>query len=312
MTLDFTTIPSSESGTTSGASLNTTIGLSQTLFDVVGRARVNFVTRRVVFARGKTREIYYSLLRQCAHHMVSMDRPKLSKSQKKAVEDGKLVETVNSLGHADFTRRFLEVEDVAQTCEDIAYKTDRQVTVDLMFAENLKSSSKNVFDSCFKLIQESSAADYAASEVKWSAPSKRREMVLPDMRYLVLRGKAEDDNVTLSAGQLADQETLGFVSFMITYEDGFEVLYVYEIHLCEDFRGQGVGTLLMNIVEDIGRKAGVEKCMLTVFKSNKKAVKWYERCGYTLDDFSPRPRVLRNGRFQQPTYLILSKTFLRV
>lgn len=243
--------------------------------------------------------------------MAEKKRSTLSRSQQKAIDEGKLVETVNSLNHSEFTERYLDSDDVTRTSEEVSHKTGRKIVVDFIYSQTLKSSIKDVLEACFNLIEQSSAADYAASEVKWSPASKRKEMVLPDMRYLVLTEELQQENWTLLSEQKPDRSVLGFVSFMTTYEDGIEVLYVYEIHLCDDLRGQGVGTLLMIMVEEIGRKIGLEKCMLTVFKSNKKAVAWYERCGYSLDDFSPGPRVLRNGTIKQPTYLILSKSFLR-
>lgn len=59
--------------------------------------------------------------------------------------------------------------------------------------------------------------------------------------------------------------------------------------------------------EDIGRRVGLEKTMLTVFKSNTKAVRFYKRCGFEIDEYSPQPRKLRNGTVKEPDYLILSK-----
>ena len=118
-------------------------------------------------------------------------------------------------------------------------------------------------------------------------------MKLPDLRYVVL---------------LENQHAVaGFISFMITYEDGHEVLYVYEIHFQPRLQGKGLGKLLMNYVEAIGQKVGVDKVMLTVFRANQRAVDWYSRLGYVEDEFSPGPRRLRNGTVKEPSYFILSK-----
>jgi len=119
-------------------------------------------------------------------------------------------------------------------------------------------------------------------------------MKLPDMKYIIL---VEDE------GQLA-----GFSSFMITYEDGYEVLYIYEIHFKVPWQGKGLGKRLMNMAEGIGRNVGVSKVMLTVFKANAAAVGWYARLGYREDEFSPGPRRLRNGTVKEATYIILSKS----
>ncbi len=72
-------------------------------------------------------------------------------------------------------------------------------------------------------------------------------------------------------------------------------------------QGRGVGKWMMKQVEKIGRRAGMEKTMLTVFRSNEGARKFYEGLGYGVDDFSPGPKRLRGGRVMEPEYLILSK-----
>ena len=122
-------------------------------------------------------------------------------------------------------------------------------------------------------------------------------MTLPDMRYIVLTTLDDAEHVNV----------VGFISFMITYEDGHEVIYCYEIHLTRPWQGKGVGKLLMRVIEDVGQKVGVEKAMLTVFKSNQNALRMYETLGYVEDEYSPQPRVLRNGTIKEPSYVILSK-----
>lgn len=106
----------------------------------------------------------------------------------------------------------------------------------------------------------------------------------------------------------------GFSSFMPTHEDGHEVLYIYELHLQPRLRGYGIGKLLMGVMENIGRKIGVEKVMLTclvVESAGAGARGFYERLGYGVDEYSPVPKKLRGGVVKKPTYVILSKN-LRV
>ena len=154
------------------------------------------------------------------------------------------------------------------------------------------------FESCFNLIETTSSADYANSGTGWSPIKKRREMRLPDLRYLLLkRGN------TVPGDSLVE----GFLSFMVTYEDGHEVIYCYEIHLTQDLQGCGIGKRLMRIVEEVGHKIGLKKVMLTVFVCNRQALKFYERLGYDEDDYSPEPRKLRGGVIKKPDYMILSK-----
>ena len=126
-------------------------------------------------------------------------------------------------------------------------------------------------------------------------------MRLDDMRYLLVKSHP--------GGSEIDQEELqGFLSFLLTYEDGYEVVYCYELHLAPTLRGHGVGKQLMMMMENVGRNVGVAKAMLTVFVENEAALKFYERLGYEEDEYSPQPRKLRNGVVKDPTYVILSKS----
>ncbi|KAJ6084203.1 hypothetical protein N7486_011003 [Penicillium sp. IBT 16267x] len=196
-------------------------------------------------------------------------------------------------------------------------------------------------NACLDLVELTSSEAYAASGAGWSRPRKRKEMKLPDMKYLILRDRVassadmrqqagagaradkadEPKNAARSSGNAnggligsADNEhvsgqsgVLGFLSFMVTYEDGKEVVYCYEIHLSAAARGRGLGALLMSRMEEIGRSVGVEKAMLTVFKSNVVACRFYEKSGYVVDEYSPQPRRLRNGTIKEFDYAILSK-----
>ncbi|OQE38913.1 hypothetical protein PENCOP_c007G00821 [Penicillium coprophilum] len=189
-------------------------------------------------------------------------------------------------------------------------------------------------EACLDLIEQTSSEAYIASSVGWSRTKKRKEMKLPDMKFLILRGMSDHssnssvqvpkekqseivDNHAPSPPKEGDEPVassdtgsrnfLGFLSFMVTYEDGKEVVYCYEIHLSSAARGRGAGRLLMAQMEGIGRAVGLEKSMLTVFKSNETARRFYERLGYEVDEYSPQPRKLRNGTIKDVDYLILSK-----
>ncbi|KAJ5949154.1 hypothetical protein N7454_000738 [Penicillium verhagenii] len=205
----------------------------------------------------------------------------------------------------------------------------RDTSLDVYSAATISNAD---LDACLDLIELTSSEAYAASGAGWSRPKKRKEMKLPDMKYLVVRDcvassadlpgadtdEADEPKPTANAnagpnGVTKNDQTdgtrsvLGFLSFMVTYEDGHEVVYCYEIHLSAAARGRGLGGLLMSRMEEIGRSVGVEKAMLTVFRSNVVACRFYEKGGYVVDEYSPQPRKLRNGTIKEFDYLILSK-----
>lgn len=157
-----------------------------------------------------------------------------------------------------------------------------------------KALTEDDLQACLDLVQNTSSADYQNSSTGWSRAKKSKEMQLPDLRYVLLR-------------QSRGGVLWGFMSFMLTFEDGFEVIYLYEVHLRPEMQGLGVGKNMMAIFEGAGRIAEVRKAMLTVFKANEKALRFYEKLGYEEDDYSPRPKKLRSGIVKAPDYLILSK-----
>lgn len=62
--------------------------------------------------------------------------------------------------------------------------------------------------------------------------------------------------------------------------------------------------LLITMAENI---PSTKKVMLTCFISNTNGLRFYEKMGFTTDDFSPRDRVLRGGKIVRPDYVILSR-----
>lgn len=230
--------------------------------------------------------------------------PSITVSQQKAIDAGKLIETTNALSIHEFCERYCNLSDLNELTVEIETLLGREVIVGLMWARDLEIARMDVLNACLDLIEASSAYDYKNAGMKWSLASKRKEMLLPDMKYLII----QERSIRTGTNDDYFSPVYGFVSYMITYEDGHEVVYIYEIHLQPEFCGLGIGKVLLGMVEEIGRKIKVEKAMLTVFKSNKRAVKWYHRIGYSVDDFSPQPRIMRNGTIKEPKYIILSKS----
>ncbi|KAL1847424.1 N alpha-acetyl-transferase [Paecilomyces lecythidis] len=239
------------------------------------------------------------------------------------------VERTNTLPIADFIEAYVPRSSLEFTIPD-SQSSVNDATAKTTTGENPATTSETYtleihsaasippadFQACFNLIELTSSNDYGNSSIGWSPSKKRKEMKLPDMRYMVLKKQDESKPETTSSVESAKGDgtappgkdiALGFLSFMVTYEDGKEVIYCYEIHLAPAMQGKGVGKRMMDLYEEIGRRVGLEKAMLTVFKANAVASKFYERLGYEVDEYSPQPRKLRNGTIKEPDYVILSK-----
>ncbi|KAJ5145079.1 hypothetical protein N7448_002471 [Penicillium atrosanguineum] len=217
-----------------------------------------------------------------------------------------LVERTNALSLKDFISKYI-APPTRRPSEPRSTDLEPETNVPdtPIDAHSAATISTTDLEACLDLIELTSGSAYAASGGGWSRPAKRKEMKLPDMKYLIVRSPplgtdAADEPVSRNA-------VLGFISFMVTYEDEKEVVYCYEIHLSENARGKGLGKLLIGKMEEIGRRVGLEKAMLTVFKSNEMAREFYRRNGYVIDEYSPKPRRLRNGTVKEFGYEILSK-----
>jgi ribosomal protein S18 acetylase RimI-like enzyme len=207
----------------------------------------------------------------------------------------KLVETANALSANDFYDKYAPPNLTLMLFEGL--KPPTRLISRYGDATTLLSAGDSLLKECLRLIELTSAPDYENSEMKWSTSKKWKEMKLPDLRYIIL--------VT------PDDAVAGFISFMVTYEDGHEIVYIYEIHLIPEWQSQGLGQNMMHVVEAFAQNVAVSKVMLTVFRTNRRAVDWYTKQGYQEDEYSPGPRKLRNGTVKQPSYIILSKQMNR-
>jgi GNAT superfamily N-acetyltransferase len=101
----------------------------------------------------------------------------------------------------------------------------------------------------------------------------------------------------------------GFASFQLCQEDlllrrrtkRIPVLYLYELHVGKEWRGQGWGSTMLKVVEEIGRESGCEQVRLTVHKENQGAIRLYKRHQYETDSTCPSLHGI------PATYWILSK-----
>jgi len=109
-------------------------------------------------------------------------------------------------------------------------KTSQPYTLSVHTPSTLSSRD---FNACFSLIELTSGDDYRASRDGWKPKAKKKEMKLLDLRYLIIKTMAEEDKDK----EEEEGEVKGFVSVMPTYEDDYETLYVYEIHLHPDLQG---------------------------------------------------------------------------
>lgn len=207
-----------------------------------------------------------------------------------------IIEVANALTEDQFVDAYFGPFAAWTNYKHVAWVKGLPCNAVLCYAASL---DEELLQNCFDLIERTSRHDYAPSSIGWHAKRKLREMKEKEMRYILLYGNKA-------------QDFAGFLSFMLTYDSvpAVPVLYVYEIHLEKAYRSKGVGKGLMRVAEDIARKVGVEKIMLTCFKSNVKARTFYEALEYVVDVSSPEDRETRN-KVVKTDYVIMSKNISR-
>lgn len=145
--------------------------------------------------------------------------------------------------------------------------------------EDTKTISDGAFENCFQLVEAGSAAAYKVSREGWSPTDQRIEMRDTTMKYLLLQPTGVDSRA---------DTVQGFLSFRIMAVFGREVIYIYKFHVREGLRGKGAGTWLMELVEKVAERVGVPWLMLTVWESNDKGIRLYDRLGYGRDVNTPQ------------------------
>ncbi|KAK2736246.1 hypothetical protein FQN57_000844 [Myotisia sp. PD_48] len=240
-------------------------------------------------------------------------------SPKQTSRELRSVKTVNALPFQEFIERFVpryaldlrlppDVDNgVPSSDTEEGISSSSRYTMEFYTAASIPDVS---LQECFELIRLTSSEDYKNSSSGWSPKKKKKEMKLKDMKYIVLVPENKDALVRTFEKDGTQLTIGGFLSFMVTHEDGIPVLYCYEIHLAPDVQGKGMGKQLVRVFNDIGYNIALDKGMLTVFKSNKGAIEFYERRGFTEDEFSPRRTKLRNGKTKEYDYMIMSISFM--
>lgn len=102
-------------------------------------------------------------------------------------------------------------------------------------------------------------------------------------RYLAFYVR-DDAPMQLFLAQRGD-DVVGLIAWVLTHElySADLCLFVIDVAVSGDARGQGVGKALMAHAQSWGRAHGVAKLGWDVWKRNATALKFYERVGAVVD-----------------------------
>merc|ERR1712178_219423 len=136
---------------------------------------------------------------------------------------------------------------------------------------------------------------YEKSEWGWNYDNKRAELMENKAWYLIARDVNNDD------------KPVAFAHYRYDMDHDDDVLYCYEIQLEECVRRKGLGKFMMKVLELMMIKSDLLKIMLTVFKHNEVASKFFkEVLKYEIDETCPYDTV-----YEQFDYEILSRFNLK-
>jgi len=98
---------------------------------------------------------------------------------------------------------------------------------------------------------------------------------------------------------------------MIAFKDHIEdderkSCYLYEIQVHPDYRNQKLGQEMMSIYLRIADESDYDCCMLTVLTKNDKAIKFYTKNGFNVDEFTPDVGDAKDHG-EEVDYLIMSR-----
>ncbi len=106
-------------------------------------------------------------------------------------------------------------------------------------------------------------------------------------------------------------EIVAFVMFRFEWDDEEEpehlVLFCYELQVSSTCHKRGLGKNMMKMLQTIAEKCRFWKTMLTCFKINDDAMRFYRRIGFDVDVNSPS----RCGHADEPYEILSDKPKLR-
>ncbi|XP_071962964.1 N-alpha-acetyltransferase 40-like [Antedon mediterranea] len=140
--------------------------------------------------------------------------------------------------------------------------------------QKVSNLDKNTVDWAFSVLKANMEALYEKSQGGWRERDKREEITHEKSWFLLAKN--------------LDGDYVGFSHFRFDMDFDEEVLYCYEIQLERKVQRKGLGKFMMQILELMANKTKMSKVVLTVFKENRVANKFYlETLKYAVDETSP-------------------------
>ena len=209
---------------------------------------------------------------------VAVEKEKVRKEKKRALREQRskvkhskaLVDTANSLSSSSIVSGLSAFTSFTSASEQRNFSLEAHKRVDL---------SDSMVDWAYKLTKANMEGFYKDSEDGWSGSSKKEELDDERAWYLI-------------AYESGEPVAFSHFRFDLDGEDEVccEVLYCYELHVRPNAQSLGLGKHMMRMLELIAFQAEMSKVVLTCFKHNPRAMRFYkEGLAYKVDVTSPIP-----------------------
>ena len=88
--------------------------------------------------------------------------------------------------------------------------------------------------------------------------------------------------------------TVGMVSLLFTVStvEGGPAALLEDLILDPGYRGRGLGSLLVRHVIDYARRRGISRITLLTDRTNRRALRFYRRCGFVRSSMVPLRRAV--------------------
>uniref|UniRef100_A0A914DE69 N-alpha-acetyltransferase 40 n=1 Tax=Acrobeloides nanus TaxID=290746 RepID=A0A914DE69_9BILA len=138
----------------------------------------------------------------------------------------------------------------------------------------------------FELFCQNMKEMYTRSNWGFEENSKKHELQATTARYIIVKN--------------SKKKHIGYTHYRFDMDNDVPVVYCYELQVDKSYQNKGIGSLLLQILENLAKNSGMEKVMATVFAFNAPSLGFFHRNGFSTDLTCPDPE-------DDCDYLILSK-----
>lgn len=124
-------------------------------------------------------------------------------------------------------------------------------------------------------------------DLEWDGEFQHYRRLYADIYQNTVQGRAKMWVAELNHVGIIGQLFIQLESIRLELADGLERAYIYGFRIKPAYRGQGLGTFMMHMVEDDLAQRGFSCVNLNVAQDNARALSLYKNLGYKIIGSDP-------------------------